>query len=163
MPRKSNLGNSNSGSTSQLTLSQKVLERAKCLSLPYCSPGASGCSNLLWIWVNHKGWSKSEQGGSAMSEQENPLPDQRARLGCIWKQHQGHAWGHVLCCFHHLPAEVSPWCWLCSPAAHPLTRMLPAVGRAGLGWQLELCLWITGCLIPKAPGLQGVITMSLFG
>ena len=29
-------------------------------------PGASGCTHLPWVLVNHKGWSKSQKSESAM-------------------------------------------------------------------------------------------------
>lgn len=68
---------------------------------------------------------------------------------------------------------ASPACWrlplvlALQSAILLLTRMsqgmLPAVGRAGQCWQFELCLWFTGCLIPKAPGFQDTTTRNLLG
>lgn len=101
-----------------------------------------------------------------MSEQENPLPDQRAGLGWCGTTPR-------TCLGPCLLLFASPACWrlplvlALQSAILPLTRMsqgmLPAVGRAGQCWQFELCLWFTGCLIPKAPGFQDTTTRNLLG
>lgn len=91
------------------------------------SPGASKCTPLPWVSVNHKGWSKSENGKSAMglAQRENPLIDWRAQVCC-------HMEATPRTCLRSCPLLVtssacwSPtWCWSCSPTAHPPVRVSP--------------------------------------
>lgn len=58
---------------------------------------------MVQIW---KGW---------VCNPNKKIHSQTKRRGCMWKQHQGRAWGPVLCCLHPLPAEGSPGPAVCSP------------------------------------------------
>lgn len=91
------------------------------------SPGASGCTHLPWVSVNHKGWSKSEKGKSAMglAQWENPLIDWKAQVCC-------HVDVTPRTCLRSCPLLFAssacwspPWCLSCSPAAHAPARASP--------------------------------------
>lgn len=81
------------------------------------------------------------------------------RYVAMWKQHQRRAWGHVLCCLHHLPAGAH---LDAGPAAPQST--IPQ-GWA-LGWPrcclLQEELDHTGSL-SSAGGLQGVWSQKPLG
>lgn len=164
LPRKSYLENSNTESTFQPSISQRRLgggpKASACLS-----PGTLGCAHLLQVLVSHKGRSKPEKGENAMGLAQTRKTFHRVK--CSGTLSSGSIAKDMLEGMSSA-AEMPLLCWPCSPVVHPPVRvspsvapLLPAVRGAGPCQQPELGLWITRCLMTKAPGHQAMSTMSL--